>query len=166
MMKLILFTLFALLFFTYSPLIADEGDVERLMVPQEHKQIQSANDDEPTEVEEPISEQMGDNTTSETMNNATAPAIEEERGIAPSAEEQAQTGEEETPPPSNMQDDSTYPVPTAEEEQKQVEQVQQGVQAQEEREENIPDVAMQEASHAEESELQEVGAGEEPIIEP
>ena len=153
MTKKILLTISLFFLIPYTLLFADEGDIERLAVP-EVQEVSSAHEE--VIEEEPMEEsivQEGEKMAPQDI--ATAPTEEsDEASTSPfEGEEQAEISTETQAP--QVEGEATD---TAEVQEQQSPEVPPEIQEQE-----VPSQEALEAKHAEESELREVGAGEEPV---
>jgi flagellar motor protein MotB len=135
----ILFSFF-LLFQTTS--IADEGDVERLVVPEAQDSTANADKGEEAGIEESLPEEP--ETSAETP----------------------QISNEENEVPTHTLDNEDSPQETQVEEQsEETQEASTEVTEEVAQTEEKPSEEELEAKHAEEAELREVGAGEEPIVD-
>jgi hypothetical protein len=137
MSKLFLPLIYSFFLLSQAIAFAEEGDIERLVVPEVQDERITA---EQTELSEDGAEEI--------IPEETPQPIEEQTDIAQVPQEAIQTEQAETPP--NTEE------PTK--------QIQEEV-AEEAPAEEVPSEDELEAMRAEESELREVGAGEEPAIE-
>ena len=157
MTKKILLTISLFLLVPFTSLLADEGDVERLAVPE--MQAVNATDEEVIE-EEPLEEGVIQDIEDVAPEDLATPPTEESNEAATSpVEEQKEVRGDTTETQTPQAESEATNIPEVQEQQS-PEASQEPVDAQVQ---ESPSAEELEAKHAEESELREVGAGEEPV---
>jgi len=139
MSKLILSVLFALLVLCQVTILANEGEIEPLMVPQDAVSQEQSQDEAVTEEEPMHQEVIQTNEVPKEAEVLSKPVLDE----VPKEEHDTN----EAPSHTMMKQEATEQVTMPEADATQ------------------PSIEEQEAKHAEEAELREVGAGEEPTEE-
>jgi len=161
MFKVILYSTVSFFLFSLNIAVADEGEVERLAVPEYHDAPPAEMTGELGEPQMPT-EQMPSEMMPESEDNqeyVEASQEENTRDGNPNMNDE-EGNVEETTPPLNSGEEPTAPN------QEQQSQVQEGDPAQEnEKSQETLSAEEAEAKHAEEVELREVGAGEDEVMQ-